>query len=367
MAKFTIIHHNDLDGIAAAAIVYNYLADKFSNYSRMGCMYQFDVAFVEYKYDDASNVAANEALKTAADENHDGVYIVDISISDTNIDQLQNIYKIDPDKIVWCDHHVSSINWLKSVAGTDRELKYRGTVNTRRCGAALIYQFLYNCTFRSVPAFVKLVDDYDRYILSRPESEWFNAAFYGSEDLRDPTDDNWKIICSLFNKNNPSALGLFIKRGRVIMDYQEHENAIARKTKMYPMHIDFCTDDSKFERYNCMGMNHSGSPDVFGDVRNDERVDVCVTWYVTRDNNIKYSFRSSHNWVRCDIIAKYLGGGGHVLAAGAVENGRTRASGENIILHISKDDMKAIRRALKKRPKFTDDAEVEALESSDNI
>ena len=52
--KITIIHHNDLDGIGAAAIVYHAAMDTYNG--------NVDAKFVSYCYNDASNNRANEAL-----------------------------------------------------------------------------------------------------------------------------------------------------------------------------------------------------------------------------------------------------------------------------------------------------------------
>lgn len=354
MSNYTIIHHNDLDGIGAAAIVYNYVT------THVAGTHNFN--FVPYKYDDVSAKAVNDALLVAAQEGH-YVFVVDIAISETNIHAIDNIYKIAKDNLVWCDHHASSVLWIKSTIGTNEELHYNGIVNPRRCGACQVYQYLYNCTFRKVPKFVRLIDDYDRWILSTPESRYFNTVFYADNELKkDPTSSVWKAICSpgcgfeeicypdhVFNE--------LLTKGKNLCDYHESENQTARDTKMYNAKISLAYTEpgekSEYVEYSALAMNHSGNPDVFGEERNRNDIDVCFTYYVTRNGGVKYSFRSSHGWVRCDIIAKYLGGGGHQLAAGAYECNRVRLSNENIVLYISKEDMKIVKNALKKRPSIT--------------
>ena len=341
--KITIIHHNDLDGIGAAAIVYHAAMDTYNG--------NVDAKFVSYCYNDASNNSANEALLEAAVTGR-VVYIVDISISEANIDKLSNIYKVPSAKLNWCDHHASSVKWLQSIAGTDKDLKYNGIVNPRRSGAYHTYKYMWPKS-RTVPRFVKLIDDYDRYQLKDEDSKYLNTTFFALDDMKDPTSATWDILCNCTSVE--TTLVRLINRGHMIFDYLESTYKAARKTRMIaaPVYIKSTNPKHETLEYNSLCINHAGDPAVFGEQKNREDIDICISWYKTNTDGIKYSLRTSHNWVRCDIIAKYLGGGGHKLAAGAVvEASNCTVPSKECALKItvSPEDYKILRAALKKKP-----------------
>ena len=347
MKKITIIHHNDLDGVGAAAIVANAL----------GKNEVIDITFVMYCYTDESAKRVNDALGIAALEDRD-VYIVDITISNENIDKLSNVYMLKPGKLFWLDHHASSVEWIKSTVGTDKELHYDGIVNPRRSGAYHAYTFMHKCKSNKVPRFVKYIDDYDRYVLSIPDSKIFNQAFYSLAELKQPGSLLWNLIAD----GDDVALNAAVSKGRDICEYLEEEYKNARKTRMFaaPLYISSDKPGYRMLHYNALCINHSGSSDVFGEQRNRNDIDICVNWSQTKTGAIKYSLRSSHNWVRCDLIAKALGGGGHKLAAGvsvSQTNPYYKFPSPKKITHVTlpHQDYMTIKRALAKRPSSDDE------------
>ena len=344
--KITIIHHNDLDGIGAAAIVYHAAMDTYNG--------NVDAKFISYCYNDASNNRANEALLEAAVTGR-VVYIVDISISEANIDKLSNIYKVPSAKLNWCDHHASSVKWLQSIAGTDKDLKYNGIVNPRRSGAYHTYKYMWLAT-KTVPRFVKLIDDYDRYQLKDEDSKYLNSAFFALDDMKDPTSTIWGNLCHIENDNAKVTLDFLLTKGCTVFEYLESTYKSARKTRMIAAPVYIKSSDTKNNNilvYDSLCINHAGDPAVFGEQRNREDIDICISWYKTNTDGIKYSLRTSHNWVRCDIIAKYLGGGGHKLAAGAAVEGSNCAVPSKacaLEITVSPEDYKILRTALRKKP-----------------
>lgn len=308
MKKVLIVHHNDLDGVGAAAIVANALSK--------GDI--IETTFVPYYYTDASAKDVNDALLKAANDGSD-VYIVDISISSENIDKIDNIYKISANRLVWIDHHTSSVTWMNSTYNTEKELHCNCIVNPRRSGAYHAWKYMHGYKKGTkIPAFVSLIDDYDRYKLTEINSQYLNAAFYAIDEMRDPKSMFWKELCDPTSIMHTHVLNTLIEKGKIIKDYLESTYRSARKTRLYNISVRIKSTNPKHEplEYNALCINHAGSPDVFGDQIKRDDIDLCIAWYTTNKGATKYSFRSSHNWVRCDIISKYLGGGGHKLSAG---------------------------------------------------
>ena len=153
----TIFHHNDLDGRAAAAIVYHGIKDKLPKGEK--------VKFQELNY--------KKRISYRSLNENEVAYIVDYSFTDNTVEQLVKI--VDKSKkVIWLDHHKSSKDLIKALPNLFTSLKERGlshTIKMTESGAMLAWKKFFNK--KSIPDWVAYVDDYDRWVHALERSEQF--------------------------------------------------------------------------------------------------------------------------------------------------------------------------------------------------
>lgn len=102
MYKVLVLHHNDRDGYVAAAVV----GDFYKNYAEG----DYDIKYVEMDYSKSiDDKLYSEGINP--DDNY-LIYLVDYSIS--NMDNYNFIAKYEH-KLIWIDHHKSSLDFLDSI------------------------------------------------------------------------------------------------------------------------------------------------------------------------------------------------------------------------------------------------------------
>jgi len=135
-----IYHHNDLDGIASAALVYNYLSvrDYFLNENNI------KLKMMDYDYD---NINFDDEV-----EHDEEVFILDFCFKPDEILKLINITK----NIIWIDHHKTSIQRMD-----DANISLNGLrSDTYPSAVALVWKYIY----KTEPSpCVKMISDYDTW------------------------------------------------------------------------------------------------------------------------------------------------------------------------------------------------------------
>jgi oligoribonuclease NrnB/cAMP/cGMP phosphodiesterase (DHH superfamily) len=274
-----IFHHNDLDGRCAGAIV-----AQFSQHFD-----QEDFIEVDYKQPlPIDKVTENEM-----------VYFVDYSFKESTVWQLDKVLE-KTKNVVWCDHHTSSLELLK--VRPDLK-KVSGLVQNKISGAALIYMYLYKCSFEELPYYVKLVSDYDCWLYKYdPDTTHFKIGMdmlnHGALDLI------WTILHREALLDCSDELTSTINIGALIKQYIDQDNKQYRKAWAY---------ESEIEGYKCLVINRKSNSWIFGDQY--DKYPLVMSWAF--DGELySYSIYSSNKDVDCSKIAEKLGGGGHAGAAG---------------------------------------------------
>lgn len=274
-------HHNDLDGKCAGAVVSRFT----KNYNQED---YFEVDYIKLLPID--KISDNEE-----------VYLVDYSFKEDTVWQLDEILK-KTQNVVWCDHHTSSLNLLKQRP----ELKnIKGLVQDKISGAALIYMYLHECDFDSLPYYIKLVSDYDCWIYQfDPATTHFKIGM----DMinHDALSDVWR---SLDNETYLSSLTLdflnrLIDKGKIIKQYIDQDNTSYRKSWSY---------ESEIDGHKCLVINRKYNSWIFGEKYNE--YPLVMVWAFNGEK-YSYSIYSSDPNVDCSKIAEKFGGGGHKGAAG---------------------------------------------------
>lgn len=328
-----IIHHNDDDGRASAAIIYNEcIRARYSKYQLIEWCHGKPIPYI-----DVMDTFPN-----------DYVYIVDLALDDNIANLILSIVKQRDDiHIVHIDHHQTSVERIERLRRIERISR------DQQSGMNVIpknYQYLFrvgvsatllcwtyasmtdderehledvefdftdtrshllinghgdveNYREISIPMILRFIDDYDvwRRALD-PNTEYFHNAFFCMEEKQDPTSELWS---SLIYTNAYSVLDAILQRGEHITSYMIANNK-------YMMRNAFVCE---FEGYRILCVNGYGNANVFGDQL--EAYDACCVFHY--DGKIKkwrYSFRSHENGIDVAHLCEKYGGGGHKLAAG---------------------------------------------------
>ena len=274
-----IFHHNDMDGYTSAAVMLN----------SIGACMNTELFCVNYESD------VEEKFNKVEDK--EKVIIVDYSFTEDTCHILQKL--IDKKcKIVWIDHHDSSIQ----LENKHTEFKVlRGIRSKDHSGAALAYMFIHNCEYEKVPYFIKLVSDYDTFQRNMiPESDYFKLYYDAQPDKFYYLNTLLSVKDMIDNKMIKEA----INNGKIIKDYIDQEY------KSYRNGYGF---ESELEGIKVFVINRSCNSWIFGE-KYDEYPMVCV--FAFDGKEYKYSLFSSDSTVDCSKIAEKFGGGGHKGAAG---------------------------------------------------
>jgi oligoribonuclease NrnB/cAMP/cGMP phosphodiesterase (DHH superfamily) len=259
------IHHNDLDGRCAAAVI-----KKATGYG---------IRFHETTYGDP-------LPEMGAEEN---IVIVDFSYPPDMMKELiaRNI------PVLWFDHHATAKDYpyqhLKGLR--DFEDKSRSG-----CEIAWDYFFAYK---GRVPDVVRYIGDYDKWKLQyQPASFQYYEGLKLIPESQDPDDMYWQTLLN-HNKNTSEIL----KQGEIAIRYRDmYCNDLCRSFG-YETRLD------GFDAYAC-------NQYMFGSKGFGNRFDeypICIAYI---HNGEKFTVSLYSKDVHVGQIAKRYGGGGHKGAAG---------------------------------------------------
>lgn len=292
-----VYHHNDLDGYAAAAVVYHGIKESK--------LYPDDVK-VDFKAIGFPTTWETFAYDTDPKE-YDEIYIVDYSFTNATIQYLLKL--AESSHVNWIDHHVSSNSATEMMivdAFQSNNLHYY--VDSSRSGAWLVWNYTHA---DQVPEVIRLVDDHDRWVHADPRSELLNDAFFASDELHDPESIEWLRLLENGSDANTLLIQL-VSEGRAISKYKE---------MLYEQHRKFAFEVKikDFEQYSAIALNDRGNSKCFGDLV--KQYDVCILFHTNRPEEIAMSFYSDPEFVKekgIDVskIAMQYGGGGHPGASG---------------------------------------------------
>lgn len=269
------LHHNDLDGRCAAAIIYQIFPE---------CRFR--------EMDYRSSLPLNEI---GTDER---VYVVDFSLQ--NPGDWEKLFEKTTD-VCWIDHHESAIKkappWLLK--------RNDGIVRTDRCGAWLTWEWMQNARENDpIPAVIKLVDAWDRWKHEDADEVLdFVAGMKICSQI--PSSEIWEILLGEPGPMPRELLSDIQRDGQVIREYEKLDNLENVKTFGYPV---------GFEGHNCLVINSiRRSSLVFGSSIKD--FDICIAYV---HDGKKFTVSLYSETVKVNDIAMKHGGGGHPGAAGFV-------------------------------------------------
>ena len=284
MNKYIIFHHNDLDGRAAAAIIYQYLMNN-------------GIPLVKFQELDYKTPINWEEFS-----DNTSTFIVDYSFTEKTVEDLDKILKLSK-KTVWLDHHKSSADLAAKYSYADENPSFEYIVDMNRSGALLALDWakskLPNFFNKYNDNWVYMVDDYDRWQHKNPLSMLFKLGMDCIDQY--PTSGFWFELCI-----NAKAIADIIYRGSIVKEYIDKQN-YNNASKRY---------ESVIDGHKCLVMNSvTKNSSVF--LSDIEDYDCCVVWNY-EGGVYSYSIYSHSNGADCEAIAKKFGGGGHIHAAGFI-------------------------------------------------
>jgi oligoribonuclease NrnB/cAMP/cGMP phosphodiesterase (DHH superfamily) len=270
-----VLHHNDLDGRASAAILGIHCADE-------------EVRFVEMDY--------NKEVPFKKIKKGEKVYIVDFSLQKPG--DWEKLLSIT-DEVIWIDHHKTAMQ------GNGVQHQLPGVREEGRCGALLTWRFLSGLTYRPIPLAIEYINDWDCWIHDMEDTIPFKMGI--EMDDTGPTAEVWNRLLN----NDPlgDELNDIIQKGKITQKFQN------QFYKEYVKSWGFETElQIKGKIYSVFAVNLGRASSLaFGDKL--DKYDICVS-FIFDGNQYTISLYSSKEHIECGQICKKRGGGGHKSAAG---------------------------------------------------
>ena len=275
-------YHNDMDGHCAG-----YLVRKFTENNN-------PEDYIESDY---------SGLNLGSVEVGEEVYIVDYSFTEATLHQLLWLINYGC-KIVWIDHHSSSLDIQKKYP----ELQdIEGIRSDDASGSALTAMWFMKCPFSFIPKYVQYVSDYDTWAYKFSDTTAFKLGIDCYNN--DVFDDVWERLDSKSNIfNGDTFLSTVIASGHIIKSYINRDNE---------SYLDSYGFESEIDGVTVYAVNKSSNSWIFGDLINSY---PAVVVFVFNGSKWKYSIFSSEDGIDCQKIAENHGGGGHKHAAGFISD-----------------------------------------------
>ena len=233
---------------------------------------------------------------------YDKLFITDISVNEEVAEKLENSYF---GEVQLLDHHKTA-EWLNKYSWAKVE-DIDVSLNDKTSGTFILYRYLYNdnisTTFCRIKNFADLVRQYDTWIWNRDNfitPKELNDLFYlyGFDRFINKILDYMNGNCDLFSDTDKFILELKKEEINKYIESKEKELIV-----------------KEYQGYKCGIVFAEQHISVLGNElckRNDD-IDLCII--VTNGKTL--SFRAVKDNVDVSVIAKSLGGGGHLKASGS--------------------------------------------------
>jgi oligoribonuclease NrnB/cAMP/cGMP phosphodiesterase (DHH superfamily) len=293
MSQTLIVHHNDPDGWASAAITLKYVREQNIKQT---------IECIEMSYDKDPNLVLNKI-----DENTK-VIMVDFSFKM----DVMSIVSERANKLIWIDHHISAINDFKNFEDPNPN---NGIIefllDDKKAACVLTWNYFY--PNKLIPKTIELIGIYDSW--KKDNSQWENAlsTFYGSkcyEGFNDPQSEFWNRLVNGITYSSTEI----IKAGQMARGYQDNLNIEIAKRTAFVTSLNIGRENKFFTAIAC---NSPLCNSMLFDSTNADEYDLMISYYQSNNKYFNISFYSKKPEVDCSWIAKHFGGGGHKGASGA--------------------------------------------------
>ncbi len=269
-----VIHHNDLDGKCAGAIVRYFIKD-CKTYS------------INYGYDIPWNL-----IKRA-----NKVYMVDFGLQPFS--DMLKIKEMKGDNFIWIDHHMTAIKDMENSGQ-----KFNGIQRSGEAGCELTWEWFKGENYNdSMPKMVRMLGRYDIWDLDySPDIMPIQTgmSFYNPDA---DSDALWKPLI----ENDGEVYTKILEKGSTCLDYQTSLNEKYCKSHSFEMN---------WEGYNFIVANALNTNSKLFDSMFDHGKHDAVMVFGWSNGKWTFSMYTDKPGIDVGTLAKKYGGGGHLGASG---------------------------------------------------
>lgn len=320
-----IVHHGDNDGKCAAFWA-----------ARLARPDGFPTRTYSAEHDNGDRELSSAFVKKG-----ETVVILDFSLTPDTMREFISV----AGSVIWIDHHKSAIEEFSSEIEILGKIKGVRVVGLAGCELSYLYfknwdkpQAFWDSAKTEtlmamrgeIPLATRIVGDNDVGDWILPNSVEFMLGS-SIEDTRITTDmcrgSDGLTRCFWYGvhytntpagetlNSIPKLLHKCIENGKVVKAYSDRQNAIT--LKKFSFEVQFPTK-AFGELRTLMVNNHKAGSAMFSTVKETDIYDMFVTFYYNGTNYTMSFFQgNSQRKLDVSVVAKELGGGGHVGAAGA--------------------------------------------------
>lgn len=305
-----ILHHNDLDGVSSSSIITNSIFE----FVVTGRANVININHIQYNY----KTSVEELMMNESYIEDNTVkkilFVTDISLKDSDIEYLYEDKYYD--KIIWIDHHTSSLDYLNIFLkkyNINRNSKFNNKfdifLDTRYSAAYLCY-YLFLDIDKSIPDAVEYIDSYDMKKDSEDNIESYTNGLYLNtvfQENKNIFKDSTKFDRLLFKL---SSLDSVLEMGK---KYWKLELEKIKVFQEFSFLYDYeLNNEYKFLAYEC---NSGNSWKFYG-----KKYDIACVIKEIKNNEYQFSLYSDDEKIKEINLGKIMknefNGGGHPGAAG---------------------------------------------------
>lgn len=312
--KIICFHHNDRDGLVSAAIVKQYFTSEYDITA-----YMFIPISVNY------TDPLEDYLKPYNPDDIEMIYIVDYSLSNAADVAFADKYK---DRLVWIDHHLTSIQLQNTYEGLKEIPGYR--VNGMSAALLCDIYFWQKLTDEGVGYYTKQLIDWgnaskeepiDKELVSKCAKENMVSLFVWNTHRYDIWDLDENVVYFSMGereRNIDKLVGKIANDNEAYKAIEEGEVIYKYLRESYEAHINEYGVHFEInifgETYSALLVNMIQPTSIkFGAFY--DTVDILVPFFYT-GKGYRYSMYTKRDDIDCSKICKCFGGGGHQHAAG---------------------------------------------------
>jgi oligoribonuclease NrnB/cAMP/cGMP phosphodiesterase (DHH superfamily) len=314
MKSLVIYHSRDLDGWMSAAIVKKWHEDINDYPDNTG---KGELEFLGWDYgDDIPDTSA-----------YDEIFIIDVCIQDNKGSYAPMLEMVHSSNVTWIDHHLSAINAMITMLGTDGYDNLKGFRNTKFAACELTWKYFFPND--EMPEIVRMLGRYDCFGHKGTDEEMDILLFqYGARANLSNYEECYGILQmpAIFQD---TFLVEILEQGNSIY---KHLCTEAKQTYIKAFHVFFDKEvidpeDNKStvikNGFKFLTVNQERfNPVNFGiDYHKDGYDGFACFWY--EKGMWKWSLYNDNGEVDCSVICGQFGGGGHKGASGFVCDDKT--------------------------------------------
>lgn len=310
--KITIIHHDDLDGVSSAGLVYGYLKEK-----RYG-----NIDFIKYNYQGNLKEEIEKRKNLLIGKTR--AIIVDLSITEEELKEVIEEY----DEVIWIDHHGTSVDIVERY----KDKLYAVLIDTNRSACLIVNELLEEelkerYKKEEVTEIGRIVSAYDTWnktdIDMYLNGSYLNRYFFDSGNIT-PEDSIWyKFI------EDEESLYEILAYGKQMQRIHKLKNKLIYESN--------CIYESEYKGIKMQALMSRGNSEMFeSDEEYSKKINILIRYSESRPDIIKISaYTELENIDLGKILRDTLNGGGHPKAAGAsIEENKLRGE-EGLELDIN--------------------------------